>query len=193
MIYHTIRRLHLYSSFVLAAFIMMYFVTGFVMIFEDRFQRKDVEEREIRTPIPSRAVVSSTDALAGWLQQELGLGGQWYEERRKNDVTLHFRHPGTVTTVRVLPNIDTAFITIKKGNVYSVMHGFHRLHGYKGGVNYYLWSFFYDLSALSMIVFAATGLYLWWKTTSKRLAGMLVFLSFTAVTAVTIIYLMFYS
>lgn len=192
MFYHIIRRLHLYATFLLATFILMYFITGFVMIFEDTFKRKEIELEQIKKPISS-GIITSEHSLIQWLSEELEIRGQYRSEENVNSITVHFSHPGTLTSAKVLKGVDTVFITIQKGNTYAVMHNFHRLHGYHGGMNYFVWSVFYDLSAASMILFAVTGLYLWWKTTRKRLVGLLVLLSFTALTAFTIIYLMVYS
>jgi hypothetical protein len=73
------------------------------------------------------------------------------------------------------------------------MHQFHRLHGYQGDPAYVLWAFIYDLSSLSMIIFALSGVYLWYKVERRRLAGWLILTGSTLLTAATIIYLMFIS
>ncbi|MBA4057589.1 MAG: hypothetical protein C0490_22940, partial [Marivirga sp.] len=148
MFYHIIRRLHLYATFILSAFILMYFISGFVMIFEDDFKRQEIELEQIKKPI-SPGIITSEHSLVQWLNQELEIRGQYRIEENVNSITVHFSHPGTLTSVKVLNGVDTAFITIKKGNVYAAMHNFHRLHGYHGGVNYYVWAVFYDLSAIS--------------------------------------------
>lgn len=192
MFYHTIRRLHLYCTFFLAGFILMYFITGFVMVFEENFRRTETEIQQIKKPI-SKDLLSNKHSLVRWLNQELEIQGQYQIEQNANDVTIYFSHPGTLTSVKVVNGVDTAFITVKKGNVYSAMHDFHRLHGFTGGMNYTVWGVFNDFSAMAMILFAFSGLYLWWKTTTKRLVGMLVLLSFTVMTALTIMYLMYYS
>jgi hypothetical protein len=71
------------------------------------------------------------------------------------------------------------------------MNQYHRLHGYSGGLNYYLWAFIYDLSSISMIVFSLSGVYLWYKTERKRTAGWFVLLGSTVLTYATILYLMY--
>ena len=192
MLYNLIRRLHLFATFFLAAFILMYFATGFVMIFEDNFQRKDEQVEKMSHAI-SPVQTLNNDSLAQWLKQKFNIRGQYKVRQDDHQSVVNFWHPGTVTEVRITHRADSVYLTTKKGNLYTTMHHFHRLHGYQGGMNYYAWSFIFDLSALSMIVFALSGLYLWYKTERERLAGWVVMITFTTLTALTIIYLMFLS
>ena len=64
-------------------------------------------------------------------------------------------------------------MTTRTENARDVLVGFHRLHGYGGGWLYDMWVLFYDLASLSMIVFALTGIYLWWRLTKRRFWGWL--------------------
>jgi hypothetical protein len=84
---------------------------------------------------------------------------------------------------------DSVTVTTKKKNFISALHQFHRIHGYHGGWNYRIWAFVYDLSAFSMIVFAITGVYLWYKTERVRWPGWLILAGFTLFIAFTIYYL----
>jgi hypothetical protein len=71
----------------------------------------------------------------------------------------------------------------------QVMVQFHRLHGYGGGWMYDVWMVLYDLASAAMIVFALSGVYLWYKLTKRRALGWaLLAVSFTF-TAGTMIYL----
>lgn len=189
--YSIIRKLHLYSSFFLAAFILMYFVTGFIMIFEPDFKRGNIQEVRISEAISG--VQMHPDSLIHWLRKEYDIHGQYAVRMEAQQAVVNFWHPGTVTEVKIPYPVDSVFITTKKGNIYTTLHQFHRLHGYQGGLNYYVWAFVYDLSASSMIVFALSGLYLWYKTERNRIAGWIVLSASTLLTAMTIIYLMFLS
>ena len=123
------------------------------------------------------------------LKNDLSVGGQ-YQIREAEGVTLvHFRRPGTETDVKVSHSSDSITVTSKQKNGISTMHQFHRLHGYRGGWNYVAWAFMYDLSSLSMIIFALTGVYLWYKTERTRWPGWLLLIGFTFLTAYTLYYL----
>jgi hypothetical protein len=55
----------------------------------------------------------------------------------------------------------------------EVVIGFHRLHGFQGGILYLIWAFFVDIISLAMIIFGITGIFMWYKSTKKRVWGWL--------------------
>lgn len=183
-----IRQIHLYAAFVLTAFIMMYFVTGLVMIFEETFSRTDLQTTTEIKVIPGIRSLTD-DSLVVAVQAHTGARGQFVVRTNGEQRQVHFRHPGTETTAIVHEHSDSLKLTTTKKNLVATFHQFHRLHGYHGGWNYIAWAFFYDLSALSMIVFAFTGVYLWYKTEKLKWPGILILLGTTLVTAFTIYYL----
>ncbi|MDH3445297.1 MAG: hypothetical protein OEN50_15335, partial [Deltaproteobacteria bacterium] len=76
-------------------------------------------------------------------------------------------------------------------NTIDTMVSFHRLRGYGGGVLYSLWSLLYDLASFSLIIFAFTGKYLWYRLTKKKTLGW-IFLGISyGYAAVTIFYLLY--
>ena len=171
----------------LTAFVLMYFITGLVMISEETFQRKDDAVVAKAKLIPGVRRLSG-DNLLSVLRENFELSGQYQVRKNAKGTVLDFRHPGAEITVLVSNNSDSVKFTGREKNLVSVMHQFHRLHGYHGGWNYQLWAFVYDLSALSMIVFAVSGFYLWYKTERKRRIGWIIFICFTLFTAFTLIY-----
>jgi hypothetical protein len=187
-----IRNIHLYSGLVLAVFVLMYFVTGLVMIFEPTFKREVESEVKRRIPYNSKAA-GNPEQLAGQIQKDLAIRGQPSVQFRGDYALVNFSHPGIVTEVRIPNGGDSLFITTRKGNVNTTMHQFHRLHGYRGGVGYILWAIVYDLSSLSMITFALSGVYLWYAIERKHMTGWIVLAGSTLLTLMTIIYLMFIS
>jgi hypothetical protein len=65
----------------------------------------------------------------------------------------------------------TVRITTSQFSTRQTLVHFHRLHGYGGGWVYDLWMIMYDLASAAMILFAASGIYLWYKLTKRRLLG----------------------
>ena len=186
--YNRIRQIHLFAAFVLTVFILMYFVTGLVMIFEETFSRTDISTTTSITVIPGIRSVSD-DSLVVVVKSQTGARGQFLVRRNRGQRQIQFKHPGTETLALVPADSDSVKLIVKKKNLAATFHHFHRLHGYYGGWNYILWAFFYDLSALSMIVFAFTGVYLWYKTERVKWPGFLILLVSTLITAFTIYYL----
>jgi hypothetical protein len=65
----------------------------------------------------------------------------------------------------------------------------HKVEGYDGEILFNLVAFFGDLTGLSMIVFAISGVYLWWKRTKNRLWGVLCLIASCAYAAGMMLYL----
>lgn len=186
--YNRIRQIHLFAAFILTVFVLMYFVTGLVMIFEEHFHRKDNSVTTVTREVPGIRLASG-DKLVTTVREHFEVSGQYQVRQGKARTVITFRHPGMEATVVVPNHSDSVTVTTKEKNFISALHQFHRLHGYHGGWNYRVWAFVYDLSALSMIVFAITGVYLWYKTERVRWPGWLILAGFTLFIAFTIYYL----
>ena len=187
--YSLIRTIHLYACFFLAAFVMMYFVTGLIMIYESDFKRANQEFKMREAMTYDRLL--NTGTLVEALQRRFDIRGQYTLRVEDQRTLINFRHPGATAEVIIPHDVDSVFVTKRIGNVFSTMHQFHRLHGFYGGLNYIAWSVMYDLSAVSMIIFALSGFYLWYKSERVRVIGWLVFGASTILTALTIIYFMY--
>ena len=190
-LYRIIRKIHLLATLILATFILMYFATGFIMIFEETFQRQNLSVEKVKEEIHGIRSIDQ-DSLLRWSREKYQLNGRSIVDENNENLVVDFSHPGTTASVTVSRSYDSVYVEVKRGNFNTVMHQYHRLHGYAGGWNYYLWAFVYDLSAISMIVFSVTGFYLWYKTERKKLAGWLVIVASTLLTFSTIFYLMYY-
>lgn len=189
-LYKVIRKIHLIATLVLATFIFMYFVTGFIMIYEETFQRRNLSVENVREKIDGIRSIG-VDSLADWSRKRYHLRGRQFIKENSESTVIDFSHPGTMASVRVMRSHDSVYVEVKKGNFNTVMHQYHRLHGFGGDWNYFAWAIMYDLSAISMVVFSITGIYLWYKTERRRLAGWLVFAASTILTFSTIFYLMY--
>jgi hypothetical protein len=186
--YERIRQIHLFAAFVLMVFVLMYFISGFVMIYEETFDRKDISVMESALKIPGIGITKG-DTLVSTLKEKLAVRGQYQIRGNASVTTVNFRHPGTEVKVVIDNASDSVTYTVRKKNFVAILHQFHRLHGYEGGWNYNLWAFAYDLSAASMIIFAFTGVYLWYETERTKWPGWLTLAAFTMFTAYTLYYL----
>src|SRR5688500_14285492 len=98
--YNTIRKIHLYTGLVILIFLMMYFVSGYVLIHRPWFGESETQS--------------------------------------------------TLTLVKL-----------------------HRVHGYGGNLVRNLYVLCNDLASVSCILFALSGVYLWWKTAQQKIWGIL--------------------
>jgi hypothetical protein len=192
--YTFFRQVHLFSGLVLLGFVLLYFATGYVMIHPGWFG--DGVPATARRDVPLSVPAGLDDAgLSQHLQDRLGLRGQRLPGERRDDGTWRFAyyHPGTVHEVTVAADRRQATVETRTESWQRVLHGLHRLHGYGGGWAYVLYALCLDLAALSMVVFALTGIYLWYRLTKprKRRLGYAILGLSWAYTLATVLYLMY--
>jgi hypothetical protein len=191
-VYDVIRKIHLYAGFVLLAFVVMYFVTGYVLIHGDFFPRgtPTVQTREAAL---AQAPGVAPEEMSIVLQEQFGLSGKRQPPQRKKDGSWQFQYlrPGTVHEATVNPAGDHVTIKRTEHGTAQMLVGMHRLHRYGGGWLYDLWMVTYDLASFSMILFAVTGVYLWYKLTRRRALGWTLLAASFAFTTGTILYLVY--
>jgi hypothetical protein len=170
--YRFIRRIHLFTGLSLLVFVIMYFATGFVMVHEDWFPRKEAQ-KTVRTEPLEYAGDRSPASFSAYLQQRFGLAGKRQPGQQGKDGSWKFNYAGPGFNYEaVVPAVGKEVkITRSDSGTLGMLHGFHRLHGYGGGTFYDVWAFIYDLASASLILFALTGIYMWYTTAQKKLAG----------------------
>jgi hypothetical protein len=169
-----IRRLHLFTSLVLVVWVVMYFVTGWIIVHESRFPRGE-PQRTTRTEPLQFAGERNSGEFVGFLESRFGVHGRRQPPKAQKDGTWLFRwvRPGVNHDIVVNAAGTQATVTRAEFGATGLAHGLHRLHGYGGGAVYDIWSVFYDLASCAMIVFAVTGIYLWWRTAKVKWPGWL--------------------
>ncbi|MGH7770298.1 MAG: PepSY-associated TM helix domain-containing protein [Candidatus Binatia bacterium] len=190
--YTLLRKIHLYTGLAILIFLVMYFVTGYPMIHYDWFPKPEPEKTTRTEPLRYTGP-KEPEAFANYLKETFDLRGKAIRRRQLPDGGWEFRftRPGTFYEVLVPPSGDSARITTRSENAVETMTGFHKLHEYRGGVVYSVWTIFYDLASFSLIVFAFTGIYLWYRVTKKKLLGW-IFLGISyGYAAATVLYLMY--
>jgi hypothetical protein len=73
--YDTIRRIHLYTGVGLLAFVVMYFVTGYVLIHHDWFPASE-PVKTTREEVLTAATGASPEQYSALLQRQFGLSGK---------------------------------------------------------------------------------------------------------------------
>lgn len=190
--YTLLRKTHLYAGLAILAFVIMYFLTGYVIIHQNWFPNHD-PVKMTRTESLVYNGPRERAAFSNHLKEVFGLRGKSTRQWQRKDGSWEFRYsrPGTVHEALVVPAGDTVRITTREDNGIETMIAFHELHGYGGGKLYSVWAFFHDLASLSLIVFAFTGIYLWYKLTKKKLLGWFFLAISYGYAAATIMYLMY--
>jgi hypothetical protein len=188
-----IRRLHLFAGLTLLVWVALYFVTGWVMVHEDWFPRRDADKQTRSLTLDGQGERNSGEFVRQ-LETTFDIHGKRNEPVRRGDGTWRFNwiRPGHRYEVTVSATGDRADFTHVQLNGVGVLHGLHRLHGYGGGPLYDGWVVAYDVASASMILFALSGIWLWWRQSAgRRLAGWVCLATGFGFTGAMIAYLMY--
>jgi len=186
--YTAIRKVHLYAGLVIVVFLMMYFVTGYVLIHRPWFGGQGQPTREVRS---ESLAGDPTPRTPEALSSRLRLRGR-INAPPQDKPGLHFNvaRPGVLQQVDLPANSDTATITTTHQNAAGVLAQLHRVHGYGGGFAWNAFVLFNDLAAVSCVLFALSGVYLWWKIAKRKIWGVLCLSASCAYGVGMILYLM---
>lgn len=185
--------MHLYAAFTVMAFLVMYFVTGFLMVRYDWFDQEPSEAIWLKVPeVEIPGDLEGRD-LAIYLARQVDIPGKLDDVREEeNNLWLaRFNQPGATYHLSIDTDQGTYTLQKQDQNAYETITTFHRLVHYGGGFVYDLYMFMMDLSSLSLIIFAITGVYLWLKVLKRKTWGF-VFLAlgviYTAIVLLTFHY-----
>ena len=189
--YQIIRRIHLYTAFFLLSLVLMYFVTGYLMIHEGLLANRDPEKKTRAAHLKYKGE-KTPEAYAGYLEENFGLEGKRQPPQKQEDGSWRFEYfrPGTSYVAVISAAGDSVRITETTEHLRRTLIGFHRLHGYGGGFLYDIWAVLYDLASIALILFTLSGIYLWYKLTQHHLLGWLLLVLSLCLTGFTIGYLL---
>ena len=172
--YRLMRTIHLYCGMVILTFLMMYFVRGYTMIQRPWFLPAPPPPTA-RTATLESAEHSSIEQFAADVKKQLRLFGriQFPLAQPAGLTRFWVIHPGTMTRVDIPAGGHAVTITTQRTGLVGTLIMLHKINGYDDQPLFDLYSFFCDLAGLSMIVFAFSGVYLWWKRARNRLWGIL--------------------
>jgi len=171
-VYQLVRRIHLFSGSVIMAFLMMYFVSGYMMIHRPWFLRPLPPPTVRAAPLEADAP-EAVDRLALYVKEKFGLRGRLqYPQVQPNDVKRFWViRPGVMLRVDVSAHQRQINFTTQPAGFVGTLIMLHKVRGYDDQVLFDVYALFCDLAGLSMILFAVSGVYLWWKRTRKHFWG----------------------
>lgn len=163
------RRIHLISSMIMFSFLLMYLVTGIIKINHNLFDVPPVEE--IRYSLPVEKVMEGTaKEYSAYLMAEFDLKGRInIKQNQKEDWIFNFNFPGNNIQITLTPAQDSLYFQQWKQETtfFTVVNRMHILRGFKGGWAYTVWAVMYDVSCVAMIVFAITGVMMWYRARKR--------------------------
>jgi hypothetical protein len=82
-----------------------------------------------------------------------------------------FERPGWTVRFEVAPDAQSATMRTREGSLLQRTIRLHQVTGFSGGAAYFVWGLMVDLVSLAMLVFAFSGIYLWYARTRDRRLG----------------------
>ncbi len=160
-----IQRIHLMASIIMLSFMLVFVFTGIFMINHDLFTMPEIEVNHTKIPV-EKPMKEDPGEYTKYLKKKLDLKGRTeYRKDNKENWIFHFMMPGDAYQIRLTPAQDTLFIqhSVQEMTFYMVLHRIHILRGFKGGWEYTAWAVMYDVSCFAMIIFAITGIIMWYR------------------------------
>lgn len=171
--YNLFRKIHLYTGLIILMFLMMYFVSGNIMAHRSWFLKPP--------PAPTRQTVTlDVDGTlpllqrAAYVKKELALPGRiQFSQKQPPDGTLFWVcRPGWMIRVDVYPQNHTVRLSTQLTDWIGTLIMLHKIAGYDNEPLFDVYAFCCDLAGVSMILFALTGVYLWWKRMKNHALGL---------------------
>ena len=160
-----IQKIHLIASMIMLSFLLVFVITGIFMINHDLFTMPEIKTSHSKMPV-EKTMNGDPKTYSKYLKETLDLKGRTeYRKDNKDNWIFHYMKPGNDYQIRLTPAQDTLFIqhSTQDMTFYMVMYRIHILRGFKGGWAYTAWAVMYDVSCFAMIIFAITGIFMWYR------------------------------
>jgi len=168
-IHKLIQKIHLVASIIMLSFMLTYVITGVIMINRDLFTMPEVEVNHSTLPV-EKPMKGNPKDYARYLKKSLDLKGrtEYWQDNKENWI-FNFNMPDEGIQVKLTPAQDTLHIrnSSQDMNLNAVVHRIHVLRGFKGGWEYTAWAVMYDITCFAMILFALTGIIMWYRKRKK--------------------------
>lgn len=173
------RKVHIYAGMFSLLFILLFAFSGFVLNHRwkvwDWFSKRVETTRDIVVQIPAEG---SDLHKARAILKQLALDGEInriISEPGKQAFGFDVQRPGQWANIRLDAATGKGTVKITNMNAWSIVHMLHIFsgHGDKNWLWANVWKFFSDLTAIAMIVLAASGFIMWLNVKSARRWGLI--------------------
>jgi hypothetical protein len=191
--YNLLRKIHLYAGLTILCFLMMYFLTGYIIIHGTWFGKAPPTAATRTETLANLPSPLTPESLAAHIKSTYNLNGRTRIPKEQPDDAIRFSiaRPGTTEQFDLPNNSNTLTIKTTRENLAGTLVQMHRIHGYAHGALFNIWVFLNDLASFSCILFALTGVYLWWKSVKQKLWGILALTASTSYTIAILLYLLY--
>lgn len=154
---------------IMLSFMLLYVITGIITINHDLFSIPEVKVNHSKILV-EKPMNGDPKDYARYLKKTLDLKGRTeYQKDNSDNWIFHFNIPGEGYQINFTPAQDTLYIqqSSQHMTLYTVAHQIHIIRGFNGGWEYTAWAVMYDVSCFAMILFAITGIIMWFRKRKK--------------------------
>ena len=172
--YEAIRWIHGQLALALAVATFVYAISGWMIEYLYLFPSARTSYQTLQVDALAGAGGAedkpAARALARALRDELDVPGRLHEiHRNGSEWTARFSAPSTGTQLRWSDGDAEVQVETRHSSIGGALAGLHFVHGASGGPAYLAFALMVDLVAVAMVVFAITGVTLWWQLKRRRL------------------------
>ena len=171
--YTLYRKIHLYCGLIILMYVMMFYVSGYMMTHRPWFLGRPGPTTTRISVLEPGLLRLSNELLAANLQKQLGLAGaiQFPLSQPSNLIRFYVIRPGTTMRVDVSTQDKQVRVITQRYGWVGTLIVLHKVEGYHARPLFDASAFFGDLAGLSMILFAISGVILWWKRAKNHFWG----------------------
>jgi hypothetical protein len=175
-----VRRTHMYLALLLSPWMLMYALSTTAMNHRETLERLEedgpsgwvLESRSTYTGVV--APDATRRAIAAQILRDLELEGDFDVSRNRRNGRLTIRRQAALTPRRVVFDPASGELSVERQErrLLALMQRLHHRRGFGAGTTLdNLWATAVDLVILSMLVWAASGLWMWWQMRIVRRWG----------------------
>jgi len=171
---HFVRRAHLYTGLFLLPWVIMFGVSTIPINHNSAPAPPTwtrVAEHPFRADVP--AAGGNLRPLGRAMMNAAGVDGGYFVNRAgANHVNVN--HPDFLTPARIIYDIERQTLSVERRDfaMWQFLSGMHTRGGYDmGGFWDSVWAVFVDVVSVGLILWIASGVYMWWSLPSTRRWG----------------------
>ncbi|MEQ8685877.1 MAG: PepSY-associated TM helix domain-containing protein [Imperialibacter sp.] len=169
-LYQLTRQIHMYAAFITITFLVMYFVTGYLMNNPQWFDQEKLTP-DTKT-ISMKKPDLNDEQLYKHLKDKLEISGRFHNSWTNKGTTYYEYQSMLRQTIVYFDNTHTtATVKVSDRNTMGSITAYHRLHKYGGPPAYSLYILLMDLASLALLIFVLTGVYMWLSFAKYRWLG----------------------
>ncbi len=164
-----VHKIHLISSMIIFSFLLMYLLTGIIKINHNLFEIPPVEVSQYTVPV-EKMMDGTPREYTKYLEEKYNFRGRInFKKDQKENWVFNFNFPGDNIQITLTPAQDTLHFKQwkQKMTFFTVANRMHVQRGFKGGWAYTTWAVMYDISCFAMIIFAVTGVLMWFRARKR--------------------------